>query len=393
MRTPAAVAAVLVLLAAAGTVRAQPAGAEPVAADEKALAREVFGVVQERLAQEEAELAAHRGAGGQPDARHHFAGVYGQVLTRALGDALDGSDVEQPLELAISALAFLPLFTVVNDTIARELPRLRPGQKLSRADARVLRRAGVPRHWVALLRLTQDPKVSSTTAQTLGGIAAHILGDLKEVVRADLHAIGGDPATLDAWVREAIPEPEHAAIRARVARHIAAGNDWKSEPAFRADYDGINQLISRRTQDSFAAIGDGGAAEGHPDVVAEVGWRFMRGVGPVRGGRVVRLISLVLFRTWRDRAFRQGAALAKLDRARPGALTRARIRTRTAMAERGSSARIAFFHGLARAAENRLLKPVLDTTARGLRAWRGRTQKKLQSAHARANRPPAPARR
>lgn len=385
MRLPAAVAAVLVLLATGA--HAQPAE------DEKTLAREVFGVVRERLAQEETELAARKGPDGRPDARHHFAGVYGQVMTRALGDAIDGGDVEHPLELAISALAFLPLFTVVNDTIARELPRLRPGQKLSRADARKLRRAGVPRHWVALLRLTQDPKVKSTTAQTIGGIAAHILGDLKEVVRADLHAIGGDPTTLDTWVNEAIPEPTYAALRGRVARHIAGGNDWKSDQAFRADYDGINQLISRRTQDSFAVIGDGGAAEGRPDVVAEVGWRFMRGVGPVRGAKVMRLVSLFLFRTWRDRAFRQGAALAKLDGARPGALTRARIRTRTDLAERGSSARIAFFHGLARAAENPLLKPALDVTARGLRAWRGRTQKKLQSGHARANRPPAPARR
>src|SRR5688572_10545259 len=154
---PSVLLVIAVLVALAPTARAQP---------ERELAKEVFGVVQARLAQEEADLKAHTGRAGQPDARHLFAGVYGRVMTRALGEAIDG-DIAEPLELSIAALAFVPLFTVVNDIIARELPHLRPGKRLSRRDARVLRRAGVPRHWVALLRLTQDPKVSSATAQTV----------------------------------------------------------------------------------------------------------------------------------------------------------------------------------------------------------------------------------
>lgn len=360
----------LAVSAQVGPALAQPSAAAPGHGPEDiALARELLGVVQDRLRAEGRAFRAQSRAGA-PDGRHRFAAVYGDIMTKAIAERIDRGPSE-PVEFAIAALAFLPLYTEVNKTIARTLPHLSPGQPLSRADRRALRRAGVPRHWVAYMQLVQDPRKQNASAETVAGIAAHILGDLKQVVRADLHRIAGDSRQLRRYLQEALPGTADRALRQRVMRFVASPSRYRSARAFQADYDAINPVIAGKTEATFLTIAKSAAAQGKPDFVAELAWRASHGVDPVRFRSLVKRVSRVLFRSWRSKAFADGRALARHDRS--GRLGRARAAMRTSRGDTRAVWRIRAIGAAARLGNHTLLSRPLDVAARGLRSWRERS--------------------
>lgn len=340
---------------AAGQARAASPG-------DMALADELMGAVQSQLAAEETRFSA------QGDPRAFFASVYGEIMTGGIRRAIqtDPSKFNAPLELAMASLAFLPLYTDINRKIAATLPGLRPGQRITSAQMRQLAAAGVPRHWAEYLRYVQDPRRQNETGETVAGIIAHIVGDLKEVVRADLHHIAGQPGQLEALVNRSLPGAAHASLRARVLARTGVGSGYPNAGAFQHDYDALNSMIADRTQDALKDIAENADQDGSPDFLAEAGYRALRGVGPFGLGPIGRGMSWMLFSSWRGGAFGAGTRLHAADVAGDArGVARA-----TGRSEDAAVLRIRAMAGLSRVTENPIARPPLRVAAHVLAAWR-----------------------
>ena len=358
MRVRAGLSTVVGILVALAAIQAQAAAP----AGDIALADEVMGAVQTQLAAEEARFSA------QGDPRAFFASVYGEVMTGGIRRAIaaDPGKFNAPLELAMASMAFLPLYTDINQRIAATLPGLRPGQRISDADVRRLRAAGVPRHWAEYLRYVQDPRRQNETGETVAGIIAHIVGDLKEVVRADLHHVAGQPGQLEALINRSLPGTGNAVLRGKLLARTGRGSDYPNPAAFSHDYEALNSMIADRTQDAFKDIAESADRDGSPDFLAEAGYRAMRGIGPFKLAPVARGFSWMLFSSWRGGAYGSGERLHAADVAGDAqGVARA-----TEGSEGAAVVRIRALAGLSRATEHPLVRPPLRMAASVLAAVR-----------------------